>query len=118
MLLYRLHLIARRLLPLSSACLLLALAGVLMAIYALVTTRTMPALFLSMAIVLTLWALMLYAFIQLFQQIPAPVLPRDSYFERLRSRLLLWLYHLLALAVGVLGLTLLSMTMKLLFLPE
>lgn len=116
MLLYRLHRIARRLLPLRSACMALACGGAALTGFALLTTRHFSGLLLSIAILLTLWPLMLFACIQLFQHIPAPVLPLDKPLERLRSSVRLWLYHLLAALVGALGLVLLSMSMKLLFL--
>lgn len=118
MLLYRLHCIARRLLPLRSYCMLLAVVGVVLTGFALLTTRHYAERFLSIAVLLTLWSLMLFAFIQLFQHIPAPVLPLDKPLERLRGRIKLWLFKLLAVIVAALGLTLVSMSIKLLLIRQ
>ena len=68
------------------------------------------------AIVLTLWSLLFFAFIQLFQKIPAPVLPKDRFIERLRSHVKLGLYQLLAFGVAALGIVLVTMSLKLLLL--
>jgi hypothetical protein len=111
--LFRLHKLAVGLLPLLPFSLALALGGVALSIYALVGSGASPSPLLGLALILTLWALLLFAFIRLFQTIPAPVLPQDRFFERLWSRTRLLLYHLLALGVVVLGLSLISMSLKL-----
>lgn len=116
MLLFRLHKLARTLLPLRRWCLLLTLVGVLAGGFALFEAATMDSPLLRFAIVLTLWSLLLFAFIQLFQKIPAPVLPRDSFIERMRSHLKLGLYQLLALGVAAVGIMLVTMSLKLLLL--
>lgn len=69
---------------------------------------------LAIALGVTVWALMLFAFVRLFQAIPPPVLPKDSFFERLRSRIKLALYHLLAVGVAIVGVALAGMSLKLL----
>lgn len=116
MFLYRLHKLAQTLRPLRRWCLLSALAGVLLSVFALLRTDTIASPLLRFAIVLTLWSLLLFAFIQLFQNIPAPVLPKDNFIERLRSRVKLGLYQLLALGVAGLGIMLVTMSFKLLLL--
>jgi hypothetical protein len=116
MFLFRLHKFAQTLLPLRKLCVLLALAGVLAVVYSLLRNDSVAAPVLRIAIVLTLWSLLLFAFIQLFQNIPAPVLPKDHFIDRLRSHLKLGLYQLLALAIAALGILLVMMSFKLLLL--
>lgn len=85
-----------------------------MTLYLIVRDGSGEAESLALALSVTLWALMLFAFIRLFQSIPAPVLPQDSFFERLAARCKLALYQLLALGVAGLGLVLVVMSLKLL----
>ena len=106
MLLFRLHKFALHLRPLQPWCLLLVLVSILLASIELAEGGVKPSLTLGIGLALALWALLLFAFINLFQTIPAPVLPKDTWFERLRSRTKLALYHLLALAVLAVGLML------------
>jgi hypothetical protein len=116
MYLFRLHKLARQLLPLRMWSLLLALAGVSLIVFALLGTEDQNSSLLRIAIVMTLWALLVFAFIQLFQTIPAPVLPKDRFIERLRSHVKLALYQVLALAVVIIGVMLISISLKLLLL--
>lgn len=113
MLLLRLHRLALRLQAWRPVCIVLALAGIGLIGHELLVDRPQAPAYLNLAIVLTLWGLMLFAFIQLFQRIPAPVLPKDSFVERLRSRCKLACYHLLALAVTLTGAMLVSISVKL-----
>ena len=84
--------------------------------FTLLGTENQAPLLLRVAIVMTMWSLLLFAFIQLFQTIPAPVLPKDRFVERLRSRIKLGLYQLLAVAVVAVGAMLVSMSVKLMLL--
>ncbi len=116
MFLFRLHKFAQTLLPLRKWCVFFAVAGMLTGAYSLFREATIDSPSLRMAIVLTLWSLLLFAFIQLFQKIPAPVLPKDRFLDRLRSHIKLGLYQLLALGVAGLGIVLITMSFKLLLL--
>ncbi|MES2624050.1 MAG: hypothetical protein V4628_02105 [Pseudomonadota bacterium] len=116
MLLLRIHKFALRLKPLRFWCLLLVVAGVVLIGYALLIAENASSSLLRMAIVMTLWSLLLFAFIQLFQNIPAPVLPKDRFIDRVRSHIKLGLYQLLAVGVALVGVVLLSMSLKLLLL--
>lgn len=117
MFLFRLHKLARRLLFIRSWCLLLVVAGALLSTFALLWTAEDEATpLLRVGIIMTLWSLLLFAFIQLFQNIPAPVLPKDRLLDRMRSHVKLGLYHLLAVGVAAIGVLLLSMSLKLLLL--
>jgi hypothetical protein len=116
MFLFRLHKFAKTLLPLRKFCVLIALAGVLTGAYALLRTDSIESPLLRIAIVLTLWSLLLFAFIQLFQNIPAPVLPKDRFIDRMRSYVKLGLYQLLALGIAALGIILVTTSFKLLLL--
>ena len=71
---------------------------------------------LEPSLVVTLWGMMLFAFVQLFQQIPPPVLPQDDFITRVGSRLILALYSLLALLVVLVTLVLLWMSYRLIYL--
>lgn len=68
---------------------------------------------LSLALGLSVWAILLFAFIRLFQSIPPPVLPKDRWHERLWTRCRLALYHVLAFGVVAIALVLVSMSLKL-----
>lgn len=114
MLLLRLHKLALRLQFLLPWCYCLVFGGVLLALTALYVGGVAPSARLTLGLGLSLWALLLFAFIRLFQSIPPPVLPKDTFFERLKSRVKLWLYHLLALGVLVVGVALVAMSLKLL----
>lgn len=117
MLLYRLHTLALRLWHLRSWCLAGALLGVLLAGYALLQNGDEPTLLLRLALVLTLWALLLFSFLSLFRFPPPLLLPHDRLWERVRTRFRLVGYHLLAAMVAFTGLTLLSMSLKLMASP-
>jgi hypothetical protein len=113
-LLYLLHRLALRLQPLQAGCLLLATIAFLSGLYAAVQNELLWSLQLRLSLVVAFWALLLYAFLQLFRQLPPPVLPGLGFFERLRDRLRLLLYQGLALLLLMLTLLLLRMSLKLL----
>jgi hypothetical protein len=113
-LLYALHRLAGRLLILRPFCLLLAAAGFLSGVYAAVQGDELWSWQLRLSLIVAFWALMLYAFLQLFRELPPPVLPGLGFFERLRDRLHLLFYQGLALLVLALTLLLLQMSLKLL----
>ncbi len=69
--------------PLLPWCHVLEFGGVLLAALTLFSEGAAPSMQLAIALTLTLWALLLFAFIRLFQSIPPPVLPKDSIFMRL-----------------------------------
>ncbi len=117
MLLYQLHTLALRLLPLRPWCLAGATLGIVLTAYALFESGDSPPLLLRLSLALTLWMLMLFSFLSLFQRIPSPVLPHDPWWERVKSRTHLAFYHLLALLVALTSIILLSMSLKLLATP-
>lgn len=116
MLLYRLHKIALALLPLTTASLLLTALGSTMVVLTLMTDSDAQSPLLRVAILFTLWNLMVFAFVRLFQAIPPPVLPQLGWLEKCWMRCKLGFYYLLALAVIVTGLGLISLSLKLLLL--
>ena len=116
MLLFRLHQIAQRLRPLRPWCLWLTAATLATVMYGLLDQRDAHPMLIRLGLVFTMWLLLTYAFIQLYQTIPAPVLPGDHITERLRGRFRLGLYHLLTITVAVVSLMLVSLSLKLLFL--
>lgn len=110
--LYRLHRLALQLAPLRPWCLALAIPGLALIVYAL-TAPDANGPVLRLALVFTLWVLLLFAFLSLFRDIPPPVLPHDRWWERLHTRLRLAACHLLVLLVALTGLGLLSISLKL-----
>lgn len=113
-LLHGLHRLALRLLVLRPFCLLVASTGFLSGLYAAMQASELWSWQLRLSLIIAFWALMLYAFLQLFRNLPPPVLPQLGFFERLRDRLRLLLYQGLALLVVLLSLLLLQMSLKLL----
>lgn len=111
--LLRLHRLALRLRPFLPLCYVLGFGGAVLALWLILRDDTSPAL-LNLALGVTIWSLMLFAFIRLFQAIPPPVLPGDSFFVRLRARCKLALYHLLAIGIAIVGIVLAGMSLKLL----
>lgn len=112
MLLLHLHRLARRLRPVLPLCFGAACVGIALALFLLLRAEPSTEL-LSLALGLSVWAILLYAFIQLFQSIPPPVLPKDRWIERAWGRCRLALYHVLAVAVLIIALVLVSMSLKL-----
>ena len=112
MLLLWLHRLALQLRPLLPLCYVIGPGAAAVALVLLLYGEAEDQ-WLSLALGLSIWALMLYAFIHSFQSIPPPVLPQDSFFERLQNRCRLALYHLLAVALVVIALMLVSMSVKL-----
>jgi hypothetical protein len=112
-LLLRLHKLALRLKPLLPLCYLLGFVGLVLTVLGLVQ-RGADEADLSIGLGLTMWALLLFAFIRMFQSIPPPVLPKDPFLDRLRGHIQLMLFRLLAFAVLGVGAVLVAMSFKLL----
>lgn len=109
-----LHRFSLRLMVLRPWCLLLAAAGLLWGVYAAVEIDEPWSWQLRLSLILSFWSLMLFAFLNLFRELPPPVLPQLGFFERLRDRVRLLLYQGLALLILALTLLLLQMSLKLL----
>jgi cytochrome b561 len=116
MLLFRLHKIALALLPLTAASLLLTALGSGMVVLTLLTESEAQSPLLRVAILFTLWNLMVFAFVRLFQVIPPPVLPHMGWVEKAWLRCKHGFYYVLAFAVIATGTGLLGLSMKLLML--
>lgn len=106
------HRLAQWLRPLLRLCRIVGFGAALVAVWLLIRDNTSTAA-LALTLGLSLWALMLDAFIRLFQTIPPPVLPHDSFLERLLTRLRLGLYHVLAFSVVLVAVALFAMSLKL-----
>lgn len=111
-----LHNIARRLAWCRPVAIILALAGLAGTFASLFAANGSLGHLLEPSLVLTLWGMMLYAFIQLFQRIPPPVLPKDDFLTRLGARIILACYTVLAFMVVVVSAVLLWMSVRLIFL--
>jgi hypothetical protein len=116
MLLFRLHKIALALLPMTTFSLVLTALGVGMVVLTLLTESDAQSPLLRVALLFTMWNLLVFAFVRLFQAIPAPVLPHLGWLEKAWIRCKLAFYYLLAFAVIATGLGLLSLSFKLLLL--
>jgi len=113
-LLLRLHKLALQLQWLAPWCYAIGFGGAACTLYFVLRNDADVTQWLTLALGITVWALLLFAFIRLFRSIPAPVLPGDSFFERLQARCKLALYHLLAAGIVVVGILLAMMSLKLL----
>jgi len=109
-----LHKVARHLYAFRHLLLLLALLGFLSGLYSALSAPDLFDWQLRISLVFALWALMLHVCVGLFSRPPPALLPKLGLFERMRDRLKLWFYHLLALLLVALTLLLLQMSLKLL----
>lgn len=112
MLLLHLHRVALRLRPVVPLCFLLGTGSAGLALLLIARGGSEQALALALGV--SIWALLLFAFVKLFQSIPPPVLPHDTFLERLRTRCKLGLYHMLALGMGIVTVVLIALSLKLL----
>jgi len=96
--------------PLAILLGITGLAGVLASLF--VVNENLGHL-LEPSLILTLWGMMLFSFIQLFQKIPPPVLPHDDFLTRLGTRIILAIYTLLAFLVILVSCILLWMSFRL-----
>lgn len=106
-----LHRWAQRLLPLRLPGFAVAVGGILLLVAMMMGQRDPHDASLRLALIATLWALLLTAFLHLFRRPPPVVLPLLPLHEQLTTRMLRWLYRIvaagfLALVVSVCGLTL------------
>lgn len=108
-----LHKIARRLVWCRFLALVLAAVGITGTVASLFAGKGNLSSLLEPSLVLTLWGMMLFAFIQLFRRIPPPVLPHDSFMTKLGTRIVLAGYTLLAFLVVIVTCTLFWMSLKL-----
>lgn len=111
-----LHQIALRIRWCRSIAILFGLAGLSGFVASLFMEGGRYGHWLEPSLVLILWGMMFFTFIQLFQRIPTPALPQDDFITRLGSRILLFFYSLLALAVVIVSLILVWMSYRLIYL--
>lgn len=112
-----LHRLARRLLWARPVSIILVVLGLGLTLASLFGPVDRFGHWLEPSFSLTLWGMLLFAFIQLFQHIPPPVLPQDDFLTRLGSRISLALYSLLALAFVITSLALFMMSVRLILHP-
>ena len=108
-----LHRIASRLQGVKPLTMLLVAAGLAGTLASLFAGGGAYAHWLEPSLILTLWGMLTFAYLQLFRQIPPPVLPHDTFLVRLGTRFLLLLYTLLALLVVIVAAVLLFMSLRL-----
>jgi hypothetical protein len=112
-----LHRLARRLLWARPVSIILVILGLGLTLTSLFGPVDRFGHWLEPSFTLTLWGMMLFAFIQLFQRIPPPVLPHDDFLTRLGSRISLALHSLLALVFLLTTLALFMMSVRLVLHP-
>jgi len=96
--------------PMAAVLIAAGLAGIAVSLFA---AGGRYGHLLEPMLVLTLWGMMLFATLQLFRQIPPPVLPHDDFMTKLGTRILLALYSLLALLVVLISIILVWMSFRL-----
>ncbi|WP_114418290.1 hypothetical protein [Marinospirillum perlucidum] len=101
--------LAKRLGWMRPVSLLLALAGLLLTVASLIS-QPLSSWLLSSCLLL-LWSLLTYSFLTLFQNLPR-VSPEAGFIKRLKTRLLIGFYGLLALVVFGLALTLIGFSLR------
>ena len=107
------HNLARRLHWSRPVAVLLSITGLAGTAASLFVSGGSLGHLLEPSLVLTLWGMMLYATLQLFQTIPPPVLPHDNFLTRLGTRIILALYSLLAFLVVLLTCVLVWLSFRL-----
>ena len=115
-LLVKLHQLALKIRWCRKLAIVTGMAGLGGVIFSLFVAGGSYGHWLEPSLVLTLWGMMLFAFIQMFQKIPPPVLPGDDFITRLGSRIVLACYSLLALLVIVVSIILMWMSYRLIYL--
>ena len=108
-----LHQWALRLLPLRLASMTLAGLSWLVLAFLLLDETDSHALSIRLLLILSLWALLLFAFISLFKTAPPVVLPALSWHQRLLSRLQHLLYWAMAFSYLVLVAAVIGLSVKL-----
>ncbi|MAM69935.1 MAG: hypothetical protein CMP91_02150 [Gammaproteobacteria bacterium] len=111
-----LNLCARFLKPLKILLIIFTLFALLLTAYCLLASSGLALELLEPAIVATLWGMLVLACIELFQELPAPVLAKDPFLRRLSARIKLLLFSLLALITVLVFALLIWLSMRLLFL--
>lgn len=109
-----LHKLALRLIWIKPVCIVVAVLGVLATAVAVFIDTPFWQSALEPSVVMTLWGMMLYAFVQLFRAVPEPAQPNDKFFRKLTAWIKRFLYSVLAVLVIVLTLTLLWLSVRLL----
>lgn len=96
MFLLTLNRLAHRLQPLRTPCAIITGLGWAVMVWVLVAGKDAYSLLLRTTLVVTLWSLLVFAFINLFQTLPPPPLPALKWHERLMSRIRLWLFYVMS----------------------
>jgi hypothetical protein len=109
-----LHKLALMLGWLRPILLALAVMGVVVSGKAMLDGSQLYDMQLKLGLLFSLWCLILYATLQLFRQLPPPVLPKLSLYERVRNRLNLWLRQGLAVFIIVVTIILFRVSFRLL----
>ena len=113
-LLVYLNRLARLLKPVRLVLVIVTFIALLMMTYSLLVRTTFTLNILEPSIVAALWGMLLLAGAEIFQKIPDPVLPGDTFFRRVLSRCKLIFFSLLALIVLLVGLLLIWLSIRLL----
>lgn len=116
MFLLSLNRLALRLQPLRTAAAVTTGIGWAVMVWILVAGKEEHSLLLRVTLVVTLWSLLLVAFISLFQTLPPPLLPALKWHERLLLRVRIWVFQLMGLMFLALVLSIAGISVKLMLL--
>jgi hypothetical protein len=105
---------AKLLKPIRIGLIVFTFFALLLTAYSLLVRSAFTLNMLEPSIVVSLWGMLLLANTELFQQLPDPVLPKDSFLQRMLSRCKLFFFYLLALIVLFVSLLLAWLSLRLL----
>ncbi len=114
LILFYLNRIARLLKPIRIALIAFTFFALLLTAYSLLVRSAFTLNLLEPSIIVSLWGMLLLASTELFQQLPDPVLPQDSFLQRMLSHCKLLFFSFLALAVLFVSLLLVWLSLRLL----
>jgi hypothetical protein len=112
----RLHQIAIRLIAFKPLVIFGILLFSILTMISLITTNPESDSFLNASILGTIWTLLLYSFLQLFQSIPRLPDASDGFFKSIIVKIKRGLYFLLSLAIIMTTIALLWMSFRLILL--
>jgi hypothetical protein len=112
--LFYLNRFARLLKPIRLGLIAITFFALLLTAYSLLVRSAFSLNLLEPSIVVALWGMLLLASSELFQHLPDPALPNDSFMQRILSRIKLLFFSLLAIVVLFVGILLLWLSLRLL----
>lgn len=116
--LHSLHKWALKLHPLRTPGMLVAIASWIALALLLLDTADAHAMAIRLLLILSMWALLLFAFTSLFSTPPPAVLPALRWQDRWLAKLQFWLFCAMALSYGVVVVMVVGLSVKLGFMND